>query len=252
MRSSATASSRILRDAPYIDDNTRGSPEPLFLCEEPALHHTGSMRRLPVAREAWLLIIPLLFLTLAALLIQWYVAALVLGFFVFAIAHWLRDPHRTGSGAVGDVLAPADGVVTAIHRQQTFEPLPALTTHVTIMSSLFDVQVNRAPIGGRVARVDRIAPSPTPVSAEERNEQSLIVISDHGTDVAVRQFGGLLARVIVDKREGEQIARGERIGMITFGSRVDLLLPEEAEVTVEPGQRVTVGLTAVARVEKRV
>lgn len=210
------------------------------------------MRGIPVAREGWLLIIPAILLTLAALLIQWYVAALIFGFITFAFAHWFRDPYRPGSSASGDVVSPADGVVASIHRDVTVDGADGLTTQISVMSSLFDVQVNRAPIAGRIVDVNRTPPRPQPVSDEERNEQSLIVISDGAATVAVRQFGGLLARVVVDKARGDVVASGERIGMITFGSRVDLLLPASAEVAVEPGQRVTVGLTVVGRVERRV
>ena len=211
------------------------------------------MRRLPVAREGWLFIVPAAILTFAAILIQWHVATMVLAFITMALVHFFRDPYRAGTGAVGDVLAPADGVVTTIHREVQFASAPDLMTHISIMSSLFDVQVNRAPIGGRVTRAEQVASTTTAVSSEERNQQSLLLIENEGTQVGVRQFGGLMAtRVVLDKEEGDIVARGERIGMITFGSRVDLLLPAAADVVIEPGQRVRVGLTVVARLEKKV
>ena len=132
---------------------------------------------------------------------------------------------------------------------------PGLTRQVSIFMSVFDVHVNRAPISGKIIHY-RYNPGKKIAAFAEKssteNEQNLIVVTDdRGATVAFKQIAGLLARRIVfDKKEGDTIVRGERVGMIKFGSRVDMFFPPNAVIKVQMRDKVKVGLTIVAELEE--
>jgi phosphatidylserine decarboxylase len=209
------------------------------------------MRRLPFAPEGWLFLIPVIILAAAALLIQWTVAAIILGLLALFMINFFRDPRRAGSEHHVDVLSPADGTVVAIKDVADGEIWPGLTKQVSIFMSVFDVHVNRAPITGRIVHYKynpgkKLAAFADKSSTE--NEQNLIVMEDpHGAKLAFKQIAGLLARRIVfDKKEGDDVVRGERVGMIKFGSRVDMFFPADVVLKVGMRDKVKVGLTIVA------
>ena len=211
------------------------------------------MRRLPFAPEGWLFLIPVIILFAAALLIQWLTAAIILGLLALFLINFFRDPRRAGSEHRVDVLSPADGTVVQIKDVAEGEVWEGLTKQISIFMSVFDVHVNRAPITGRIVHYrynlgKKIAAFAEKSSSE--NEQNLIVIEDsHGARVAFKQIAGLLARRIVfDKKEGDEVVRGERIGMIKFGSRVDVFFPPDAVIKVEMRAKVKVALTVIAEV----
>ena len=209
------------------------------------------MQRVPFAPEGWLFLIPVLILTAAALLIQWTVAAIVLGLLCIFLINFFRDPHRIGSQHHVDVLSPADGTVVQIKDIADGDIWPGLTKQISIFMSVFDVHVNRAPITGRIIHYRYNSGKKIAAFAEKssiENEQNLIVVEDkHGATLAFKQIAGLLARRIVfDKKEGDEIVRGERVGMIKFGSRVDMFFPADAVIRVGMRDKVKVGLTVVA------
>lgn len=209
------------------------------------------MRRVPFAPEGWLFLIPVLVLTAVALLIQWTIAAIVLGLLCLFLINFFRDPHRLGSEHHVDVLSPADGTVVQIKDIPDGDIWPGLTRQVSIFMSVFDVHVNRAPISGRIIHYRYNSGKKIAAFAEKssiENEQNLIVIEDsHGARLAFKQIAGLLARRIVfDKKEGDEVVRGERVGMIKFGSRVDMFFPADAVIKVGMRDKVKVGLTVVA------
>ena len=209
------------------------------------------MPRMRFAPEGWIFIIPVAILFAAALLIQWWVAAIILGFFVLFLINFFRDPHRTGSQRHVDVLSPADGTVVQIKDVADGAVWPGLTRQVSIFMSVFDVHVNRAPITGKIVHYRYNAGKKLAAMVEkssEENEQNLIVMQDaRGTTVAFKQIAGLLARRIVfDKKEGEEVGRGERVGMIKFGSRVDIFFPPSATIKVAIRDKVKVALTVIA------
>lgn len=180
------------------------------------------MPKVRFAPEGWLFIIPVVILAAFALLIQWYVAAMILSGMALFLLNFFRDPHRIGSDLHVDVLSPADGTVVQIKDIPDGEIWPGLTKQVSIFMSVFDVHVNRAPIAGKIIHYrynpgKKIAAMSNKSSME--NEQNLVVIQDeHGGVVAFKQIAGLLARRIVfDKKEGDFVQRGERVGMIKFG-----------------------------------
>jgi phosphatidylserine decarboxylase len=209
------------------------------------------MRRIPFAPEGWFFLIPVIILAAAALLIQWTVAAIILGLLALFMLNFFRDPRRSGSDHHVDVLSPADGTVVAIKDVTDGEIWPGLTKQVSIFMSVFDVHVNRAPITGRIVHYKynpgkKLAAFADKSSTE--NEQNLIVMEDpHGAKLAFKQIAGLLARRIVfDKKEGDDVVRGERVGMIKFGSRVDMFFPADVVLKVGMRDKVKVGLTIVA------
>jgi phosphatidylserine decarboxylase len=209
--------------------------------------------RLRFAPEGWIFIIPFIILAAVALLVQWYIAAMVLGAVAAFLIHFFRDPHRAGSERHVDVLSPADGTVVLVKDVPDGEVWPGLTRQVSIFMSVFDVHVNRAPITGKIVHYRYTPGTRIPAMSHKSstdNEQNLIVMTDQrGATLAFKQIAGLLARRIVfDKKEGDTVARGERIGMIKFGSRVDVFFPAQATIHVKPGDKPRVGLTVIAEI----
>jgi phosphatidylserine decarboxylase len=198
-----------------------------------------------IAREGWPFVGTLLGigLTLALFRLPWVAApVLLLGLFT---AYFFRDPDREAPSDPRLVLSPADGKVILVVPAPADHPLGPGATQVSIFLSVFDVHINRSPIGGRVTRVRYHAGEFLPAwddKASLRNEQNAVTVEDGGTSVEFKQIAGLIARRIVfKKREGDAVAAGERVGMIKFGSRVDVFLPASVKVTVRKGDRVQGG-----------
>ncbi len=159
--------------------------------------------------------------------------------------YFFRDPDRAiPDGPVA--VAPADGKVVAI------APEPPERTRISIFLNIFDVHVNRSPVAGRIAQVD-YRPGRFLVASREKasaeNEQNAITVElGDGSVVLFKQIAGLIARRIVcSKKAGDPVRKGERVGMIKFGSRVDVLLGPEWAIAVKPGQRVSAGASVLAR-----
>lgn len=174
----------------------------------------------------------------------WAVAPLALAVFFL---WFFRDPGRAVPADEGLVVSPGDGLVTETARIETPE---GPKQRISIFLSVFDVHVNRAPIGGVVSRVrymkGKYLNAMNPASAD-RNEQNAVTVRGDGYEVTFKQIAGLLARRIVcGLREGDRVERGQRVGLIKFGSRVDVLLPAEAEIRVQKGQRVKGGASVLA------
>ena len=166
----------------------------------------------------------------------WILAAFCLYFF--------RDPERaipTGPVAV----SPADGKVVAVVKETP------TANRISIFLNIFDVHVNRAPIGGTIRNVEYRKGKFLVASKEEAsggNEQNIVTVQGERTCVIFKQIAGLIARRIVfDKKPGDRVATGDRVGLIKFGSRVDVVLGPEWEIVVRPGMRVTAGSSTIAR-----
>jgi phosphatidylserine decarboxylase len=163
---------------------------------------------------------------------------------------FFRDPARAIPHGEGLVVSPADGKVTEVRRVTTPE---GESLRLSIFLSVFDVHVNRSPVGGLLREVQyqkgEFLNALNPASAE-RNEQNLAVIeADEGYTVSFKQIAGLLARRIVfNPASGARLERGQRIGMIKFGSRVDVLLPGNAQLQVKRGDRVKGGSSILANI----
>jgi phosphatidylserine decarboxylase len=198
---------------------------------------------IPIAAEGWPFIIPLSIVTGLLFAIGWKntaVASLVLTLFVL---FFFRDPERTIPEGKGVVVSPADGKVIVI--KDVYEPtyLKQEVKQISIFLSVFNVHVNRAPIGGSI-EVVKYNPGKFHVASVDKasldNEQTSMVIASGKDKILVKQIAGLIARRIVCyARPGDTIKAGERYGLIRFGSRVDIFLPKTAEIKVKPGDRVS-------------
>lgn len=165
-------------------------------------------------------------------------------------AYFFRDPERQVPTAPGLVVSPADGrIVIAGPADRRWSP-PGEWTQITIFLSPMDVHMNRTPVEGRVTRIEYKAGSFLPAYKVDAslNELNEVWIDSHGEPIVIRQIVGVLARRIVCRVvEGQTLARGERIGLMKFGSRIDVFLPTRAEIVIEPGQHVVAGETVLAR-----
>ncbi len=167
-------------------------------------------------------------------------------FYILAVfcLWFFRDPEREiPSGAVA--VSPADGKVTEI------VPNGPLGRRVTIFLNVFDVHVNRAPIAGSISKIEyqtgKFLVASRPECTDE-NEQNKITIDGDGTSMMFSQIAGLIARrIICYKKPGDTVAKGDRVGLIKFGSRVDIFLGPEWEVAVSVGQRVAGGSSILAK-----
>ncbi len=176
-------------------------------------------------------------------------ACTVLALFV---AFFFRDPRREGPDDPGAVLAPADGRVVEI--EEVDEPvfLRGRCRRISIFLSVFDVHVQRSPVSGTVEhrsyRPGGYAVAWKPKASEENEQASVGLGCQGGGRVLVRQIAGLVARrIVTDPEEGARVARGERIGIIRFGSRVDTFLPLEWPMTCRVGERARAGRSVLAR-----
>lgn len=160
---------------------------------------------------------------------------------------FFRDPQRAIPAGEGVIVSPADGVVT---EAEWVETTLGSRLRLSIFLNVFDVHVNRSPIAGTVKLVEyREGGFMNAMNPESglTNEQTMIQIEGHGCEVALKQIAGLLARRIVcNVKAGDRVERGQRIGLIKFGSRCDVLLPAEATLKVKTGVRVKGGATVLA------
>ena len=200
-----------------------------------------------MVRDAYYYAIPLL---AAAALIGWLTgplwalpAVLLAAFFLW----FFRDPDRVIPGDAGVLVSPADGKVTAI--------APVMSNgvqrlRISIFLNVFDVHVNRSPVTGIIREVQyqrgKFLNAMNAASAEQ-NEQNVVTVEGEGQTVIFKQIAGLLARRIVfNKRIGDRVERGERVGLIKFGSRVDVLMDPSAALDVQVGDRVKGGSSVLA------
>jgi len=180
----------------------------------------------------------------------WSVAPVLLAAFYL---WFFRDPERTIPPGAGLIVSPGDGLVTETAAINTPE---GPRQRISIFLSVFDVHVNRSPIGGVITSVryqkGLYLNAMNPESAE-RNEQNVVTVRGEGFEVTFKQIAGLIARRIVfNFAEGQKIARGQRVGLIKFGSRVDVIVPSRAKLRVKVGERVKGGASILASVAEGV
>ena len=203
--------------------------------------------------------------SLGAAIMGWSLLAWPLGILVYCICAFFRDPLRVTPKGDALIVAPADGLITLIQKVTPPRELamddgsgsPSLgmapVTRVSIFMSVFDVHINRSPIGGTVRRVvyipGKFLNADLDKASEENERQHILVDQGNGTLVGFTQIAGLVARRIVPfVKPGDIIAAGQRVGLIRFGSRVDVYLPEGTEPLVLLGQRVVAGETVLAQI----
>jgi phosphatidylserine decarboxylase len=203
-----------------------------------------------MAREGLPYVIIPLLLAAVALAFGYWPMALVLFALTAFMAYFFRDPTRDAPALENIVVSPADGKVTRV-----LPLVPGDTqsgTVVSIFLSPLDVHINRAPIAGKIREVSYTQGKFLMATREEAslvNEQNALTIEGARVTVVCKQIAGVLARRIVCwKQKGDDLALGERFGLIKFSSRTDLILPPEVEVLVSVGMRVRGGTTIVGRV----
>jgi phosphatidylserine decarboxylase len=174
----------------------------------------------------------------------WSIAPVLLAaFFLW----FFRDPQRTIPTGPGLIVSPGDGLVTETASINTPE---GPRQRISIFLSVFDVHVNRSPIGGVLTSVHYQKGqymNAMNTDSADRNEQNIATVRGEGLEVTFKQIAGLLARRIVfNCNEGDTLARGQRVGLIKFGSRVNVIVPAEAQLRVKVGQRVKGGSSVLA------
>lgn len=193
------------------------------------------------------------FLTLTTALLGWAVPAVVLAAATVLMVHFFRDPVRWSNARPGDVVSPADGRIIGVEKmvEPRFTHQPCWK--ISIFMNVFDVHVNRAPVGGRIADVfyqkGRFLAADKDKASLENEQNWIRFETDAGASVVVTQVAGLIARRIVFwPTVGDGLRQGERFGMIRFGSRLDVYIPPTGEVLVRKGQKVFAGETILCRI----
>jgi phosphatidylserine decarboxylase len=201
-----------------------------------------------MVKEGYYFGLPLLVLGVVAYLLEWAVAAVLcmcLALFVFS---FFRDPERTIPSEPGAVVSPADGRVVVV-TEEDLAGRPG--KRISIFLAIWNVHVNRSPAEGFISNLEYkpgkfLAAMKAQASME--NEQNVFTLSTDTGEMVFKQIAGLIARRVVSwKKAGDRVARGERIGLVRFGSRADVWLPRDAEILVKLGEHVKGGSSVLAR-----
>lgn len=200
-----------------------------------------------MVKEGYYFGLPPLLLGAFAFLLSWEILAIVLVCLALFVFYFFRDPNRTVPSEPGAIVSPADGrVVVVADEANAGRP----GKRISIFLAIWNVHVNRSPAAGTIKRME-YRPGKFFVAMRERasveNEQNVISVATPAGEIVFKQIAGVLARrVVCWKKQGDTLARGERIGLVRFGSRVDLWLPRESEILVKVGDTVKGGSTVVA------
>lgn len=178
-------------------------------------------------------------------LFSWLLFLLVLYFF--------RDPRRKIPQSDKIIVSAADGRVVGIRKVNETEYLKASATQISILLSIFNVHVNRVPMSGKVTYFDYRRGRFNPASKREaslENEQTVIGIENDRCKILIKQIAGIIARrIICNLREGSSVKCGEKFGIIKFGSRVDMILPQNVRILVEPKKKVRAGESIIGEIQ---
>ncbi len=201
-----------------------------------------------MVKEGYYFGLPLLVLGGAAYLLQWTIAAVVLVLLALFVFSFFRDPERVIPSESGAIVSPGDGrVVVVTDEEDTGRP----GKRISIFLAVWNVHVNRAPAAGVITKME-YRPGKFLAAMRERasmeNEQNVFTLSTDTGEMVFKQIAGLIARRVVSwKKAGERVARGERIGLVRFGSRVDVWVPKDAEIVVKVGENVKGGSSVLAK-----
>jgi len=200
-----------------------------------------------IAPDAFRFLIPLLILTAASFGMGWVPLSVFLLLLTSFVAFFFRNPHRTIPTDPSIIVSPADGKVVKIDKVGN-------VTKVSIFLSLFNVHVNRSPIAGNIEALDYRKGKFKAAynhAASVENERNTIMVSNGRINLVFIQIAGVVARRIVFwKRIGDRVEKGDLVGLIRFGSRVDILFPAGTEVTVAVGDRVRGGSSPIGVIVK--
>jgi phosphatidylserine decarboxylase len=200
-----------------------------------------------MVKEGYYFGLPLLLLGGAAYLMQSTIAAVVLVCLALFVFSFFRDPERVIPAEPGAIVSPGDGrVVVVTDEEDAGRP----GKRISIFLAVWNVHVNRSPAAGVITRME-YRPGKFLAAMRERasmeNEQNVFTLSTDAGEIVFKQIAGLIARRVVSwKQQGERVARGERIGLVRFGSRVDVWVPKDAEILVKLGDNVKGGASVLA------
>ena len=184
-----------------------------------------------------------------------WLLAVVITILALWVAYFFRDPERSGERGTHLVVAPADGKLIMITEVDEPAFVGGKATRLSIFMNVFNVHVNRYPVDGTVEYLQYNPGKFLNAAAEKssiENEQSSVGINAGANRILVRQIAGLVARRIVTySRKGDQVKQGERMGLIRFGSRVDVFIPTDAKLRVQLGTLTTAGTTVLAELPNR-
>ena len=203
------------------------------------------------AKEAWPFVLPFALVAAALAYYDRRVPAIAVAIVGFLVLLFFRDPRRGYSGSDRMVVAAADGKVTAIQSVVDPEIGPGSYTRIVTFLSALDVHVQRCPVAGEIVvsnlvRGQKLAAFRDDI-ADKNERYTNVFLRPNGDRIGVRQLAGLIARRVVSYlKEGDRRERGDRLGVIKFGSRVDLYVPASYRVLVKPGDRVRNGETPMA------
>jgi phosphatidylserine decarboxylase len=200
-----------------------------------------------MVKEGFYFGIPPLVLGGAAFLMHWTIPGILLVAFAAFVFSFFRDPERQIPTDPGALVSPADGRVVVATDE---ENAGRAGKRISIFLAIWNVHVNRAPAAGTITNLE-YRPGKFLAAMRERasleNEQNIIALSTDAGEITFKQIAGLIARrVVCWKKPGDRVARGERIGLVRFGSRVDLWVPKDAEILVALGENVKGGSTVIA------
>jgi len=184
-------------------------------------------------------------------ILGWSVPALIALVLTILVLNFFRDPERVAPQEPGLAVAPADGRI--VFAGSAVDPATGqVRTKVSIFMNVFNVHVNRSPLAGQVEKITyfpgKFLNAASNKASEDNERNQFRIVDEHGHDWTVVQIAGFVARRIVCwAEEGDNVVRGQRIGLIKFGSRVDLYLPDAYELCVTKGQYACAGLTVMAK-----
>jgi phosphatidylserine decarboxylase len=206
-----------------------------------------------VAKEGLRFILPSAGLTVLLVLIGWWPAAVLFAVLACAFMFFFRDPNRVPPPGEHLLVSPADGEVLGVEELPSPDSRSGSATRLTIFLSLYDVHLVRAPLAATVTRVDyhagKFLPAYKP-EAGEHNESNTLVLRSGAADIVMKMIVGVAARRIkCFVKAGDAVARGQKVGLMFFGSRVELTLPPNVAIKVGLHEKVKAGQTVIAEVQ---
>ena len=209
------------------------------------------MRGIPLAKEGLVFVLPALVLSLLFFSFHFYAFSLICFFLFIFFTYFFRNPKRMSQSNAAELIAPADGRVMGIEEMTEEEFLKGRALRISTFMGLADVHVNRAPCEGTVSRISH-KPGRYGLAfrkgVDKENERNYILLERGSEKLLVVQIAGFLARRIHCRvREKETVKKGDPLGIIAFGSRVDIYIPPDYEIMVQLHQKVKSGLTPLAR-----
>lgn len=196
-----------------------------------------------MVKEGYPFVLVPLFFAIGFAIFGWWIPVVLFLLLAAFMAYFFRDPARTIPMDAGLVVSAADGRVTRIDKTDD-------STTISVFLSPLDVHINRSPIGGTITNIDYIKGKKMPATSDTasfENERNTLTIEGEGVTVKCTQIAGIVARRIVCwPKVGDNLARGEKFGLIKFSSRTDLVIPKEFEICVKVGDRVKGGETIMA------